>query len=124
MRLLPMAARIILAAFGLALIACGGGTSNVGGQGPQITDVNPRTGASGDQITFTPSALLPGGDEELPTNWSWNFGGGATPNTANVRFPTVTLLEPGSYVCTVSAVNANGNAWFQWELQVTDGQGL
>lgn len=42
------------------------------------------------------------------TNWTWNFGGGATPNTSTLQNPTATFPTPGSYNVTLSIVTQNG----------------
>lgn len=45
-----------------------------------------------------------------PTSWSWNFGGGATPNTSTDAVPSITLGQAGGYTCTVTASNASGTS--------------
>lgn len=83
---------------------------------PNITAVTPLTGITGTVANF--SAANAGG---APTSWSWNFGGGAVPNTSTLAAPSVTLAGPGSYSATVTATNAIGSSPFNFTLQVSDG---
>jgi PKD repeat protein len=92
----------------LALSACGGGGGGTpappGTPSPAITAISPLTGQSGDQVTFTATT-----SGSTITIWDWDFAGGANPNSAN-RGPqvTVTLGNPGTYVCQVDGENQ----WF------------
>lgn len=46
----------------------------------------------------------------VPTSWSWNFGGGATPNTSTSENPTnICFYTPGSYFVVLTATNSNGS---------------
>lgn len=80
----------------------------VGGSGgvPVITAVSPigTIGCPGSNVTF--SATVSGS----PTSWSWNFGGGATPNTSTDANPLVTLGAAGTYNGTVTATNGFGTS--------------
>lgn len=42
------------------------------------------------------------------TAWNWNFGGG-TPATSTVQNPVVSYANPGNYMVSLSATNANGS---------------
>ncbi len=47
----------------------------------------------------------------FPTSWSWNFGGGATPNTSTLENPSnICFNTPGSYPVVLTATNANGSS--------------
>lgn len=80
---------------------------------PEITEVTPLLGDVGSSQTF--NATNVGG---VATTWSWNFGGGATPNTSTSAAPDVTLGTAGSYSCTVTATNVTGNDVFPFTLVV------
>ncbi|HYE77316.1 MAG TPA: PKD domain-containing protein [bacterium] len=83
---------------------------------PNVTAVSPLSGAAATSKTF--AATVSGG---TPTSWSWNFGGGATPNTSTASGPTVTLGATGSYNASVTATNATGADTFNFTLTVTAG---
>jgi len=72
---------------------------------PVITAVNPQGGQPGSSIGFSATTTGP-----APTSWSWNFGGGATPNTSAQSSPFVTLGSAGSYAGTVTATNEFGSS--------------
>ncbi|HYE79601.1 MAG TPA: PKD domain-containing protein, partial [bacterium] len=59
---------------------------------------------AGAQVSFTATA------SNFPTVWNWDFGGGATPNTATGAAPQVTLGAAGVYNGTVTATNAAGSS--------------
>jgi PKD repeat protein len=65
---------------------------------PDITAVAPKSGVSGAVIQPVPTNA--GGPVE---SWTWNFGGGALPNTSNDASPQITLGAPGSYNASVIA---------------------
>lgn len=91
----------------LMLSACGGGTSVVPPTAPPvITAVTPTgaVGAAGTEVTFSATAT------GSPTEWEWDFGGGAFPLTSTEASPRVTLLREGSFAGTVTAANAIGVA--------------
>ncbi|MCG3152663.1 MAG: hypothetical protein GEEBNDBF_01965 [bacterium] len=81
---------------------------------PNITAVTPLSGQTASTPTF--SATNTG---DPATSWSWNFGGGATPNTSTAANPTVTLGAVGTYNCSVTATNVAGNSVFPFTLTVT-----
>lgn len=69
------------------------------GPPPDITDVNPDTACTGATVTFTYTNIGTPAD-----NWSWNFGGGATPNTSTLENPIVVITStPGVYNGTLLA---------------------
>lgn len=41
-------------------------------------------------------------------SWSWNFGGGATPNTSALQNPLITFATPGAYDVTLTVNTQNG----------------
>ena len=45
----------------------------------------------------------------IPTTWSWNFGGGGTPNTSTVKNPTIQFNTIGTYTVTLTATNTLGS---------------
>jgi len=63
-----------------------------------------NVGSPCDVVTFNAIAT------NSPTSWSWNFGGGASPNTSTAPLPQVTLLALGTYNGTVIATNAAGSS--------------
>ena len=89
-----------------------------GAAAPVLTGVSPLAGVTGSGATF--SATNAGGPA---TSWSWNFGGGAAPNTSVLATPNVTLGAIGSYGGTVTASNASGSsAPFNFTLSINDGK--
>ncbi|MBN2081424.1 PKD domain-containing protein [bacterium] len=85
-----------------------------GAPAPEVTDVQPQGGITGDDVTFV--ATVTG----TPATYSWNFGGGATPNTSSAVSPTVTLGAPGTYNAsvTVSSGAKAGGGQFDFQLEV------
>ncbi|MEO7995264.1 MAG: hypothetical protein ABI743_12770, partial [bacterium] len=73
---------------------------------PVISSVSPggAVGRTDDIVMFSAVA------SNLPTSWSWNFGGGATPNVAVVPAPTVGLALRGAYTGSVTATNTFGTS--------------
>jgi len=46
----------------------------------------------------------------VPTSWSWSFGGGAIPNTSTAENPTnICFNTPGNYFVVLTATNTNGS---------------
>jgi len=45
----------------------------------------------------------------IPTTWSWNFGGGGTPNTSTIKNPTIQFNTIGTYTVTLTATNSLGS---------------
>ncbi len=54
--------------------------------------------ATGGSVTFTDLSI-----GATPTAWSWNFGGGGTPNTSAAQNPVITFNTPGTYTVTLTA---------------------
>ncbi len=82
-------------------------------QAPSIVSAGPSIGLTGALTTF--SVIVSGG---APDSYSWNFGGGATPNTASVANPSTALGTVGTYTVTVSVANAHGNDSLDFSLNV------
>jgi hypothetical protein len=57
------------------------------------------------------------GSEAL--TFSWDFGGGAEPNTSNAPSPTVTLGSRSNYLCNLTVSNPYGTYEFSFWLQVS-----
>ncbi|MBN2081917.1 PKD domain-containing protein [bacterium] len=80
---------------------------------PEITAVSPLSGISGEATVF--SATVTGSE---PLNYSWDFGGGATPNTSTESEPEVTLGAINTYYATLTVSNASGDDEFNFTLDV------
>jgi PKD repeat protein len=86
---------------------------------PHLYGLTPNSGDTGTQVTFT------GGSNGGPVaSWSWDFGGGAVPNTSTATAPKVTLGPTGQYAASVTATNPNGSSTLNFTLYVTDFGGL
>jgi len=83
------------------------------GDVPDITDVAPTMGLTGEPITFVPTLT---GFE--PMMFFWNFDGGAIPDSSMDANPEVILGEPGTYDASVMASNIFGNHTYNWTLFV------
>jgi hypothetical protein len=83
-----------------------------------ITGVTPQSGISGELVEFSPQvtgSLL---------RYSWDFGGGADPNTSEFAHPLETLGAAGQYTVTVTVDNDFGDpAEYQFTLTVEEKQG-
>lgn len=64
---------------------------------------NPTTVPVGSSVAFTDLST------NSPNSWSWNFGGGGTPNTSSVQNPNITFNTVGTYTISLTAGNAFGN---------------
>jgi len=73
-----------------------GRQASSGGE-PEITDVSPTGGFTGANVML--QATISG---SAPDSYSWDFGGGATPNTSSAATPTVTLGAPGIYPASLT----------------------
>ncbi len=73
---------------------------------PPVADFEgvPTTVNAGSTVSFTD--LSYGG---AVTSWSWDFGGGGTPNTSTAQNPTITYNTPGYYDVTLTVTNAYGS---------------
>jgi len=85
-------------------------------QPPNIIDVNPKSGVSGMEVQF--NATVTG---DAPISFTWDFGGGASPNNVVTDVPaaTVTLGAPNDYTVSVHAENAAGSDDFSFTLSVS-----
>ena len=89
------------------------------GDPPRITAVTPSSGMSGSTVTFTPV------NHGAPIiSASWNFGGGATPNTSTDVKPVERLGGIGPYQGTLVASSATGRTSFPFSFQVTPHDGV
>jgi hypothetical protein len=80
-----------------------------------ITGVTPQTGISGELLEFIPAVT-----GSLLT-YSWDFGGGADPNTSEFGRPLATLGAAGQYTVTVEVDNRFGDpASYQFTLTVEE----
>jgi len=77
-----------------------------------VLNVTPTEGDSGQEVTF--SADVQG---TAPLSYSWNFGGGAVPNTSSDPGPTVTLGDIGTYSATLEVSNSYGSHAFAFTLR-------
>jgi PKD repeat protein len=85
------------------------------GHSPVIGDVSPREGIAGSYVTL--AADITG---TLPLSYSWDFGGGATPNTSMAARPTVTMGAAGSYSASLTVSNAFGSDTYDFLLTVSE----
>ncbi len=83
------------------------------GEPPYIVSLSPQAGEEGSEVNF--SAVVTG-DE--PISYTWNFGGGANPNTSNDPAPTVTLGAPNTYNASLYVENPYGSDTFNFDLVV------
>ncbi|MBN2082849.1 PKD domain-containing protein [bacterium] len=83
---------------------------------PEITDVQPSGGHTGESETFTATVT---GTE--PLTYAWDFGGGATPNTSTAVAPEVTLGAVGDYSASLTVTNEGGADTFDFNLVVDEG---
>ncbi len=77
--------------------------------GPSIASIAVPSGLNAGE-SFTFSATTTGTDVVA---WSWNFGGGADPNTSTLESPMVTLVnpstdDPATYTVTLIVTDADG----------------
>ncbi len=80
---------------------------------PKVTAVLPTAGETGSQQLFYPFE-----DGGMSATYQWNFGGGATPNTSNDDWPSVTLGATGVYDASVTATNNGGSSTVNFKLYV------
>ena len=80
--------------------AFGGGIGTAAG----IDRIRPQDGISGTPATFRVEPI-----GTPPITYSWDFGGGAAPNTSTTMKPAVTLGEPGVYEGSVTVSNSYGD---------------
>lgn len=96
----------LLVALLIFATGCGGG----GGDSilPTVTAVTPTgvVGITGSPASFTATV----GNLVAGATFTWNFGGGATPNASSDATPDVTLGTTGSYLGSVQVCNPDGCA--------------
>jgi PKD repeat protein len=84
------------------------------GNPPAINSVSPLSGGANDNVTFTADVT------NTVADWSWDFGGGATPNTSTDASPAVMLAGKGDYSASVTATNPFGSNTFNFTVSVSD----
>lgn len=80
---------------------------------PAVSSVYPTWGREHSSLTVYANT-----QGMLPLEYSWNFGGGATPNTSSDAAPSITLGNPGAYNCTLNLSNSLGSANYNFMLHV------
>ncbi|MEP0813581.1 MAG: PKD domain-containing protein [bacterium] len=83
---------------------------------PTVLGVSPLEGDANEVVVF--SASVAG---TPPFTYSWNFGGGAIPNTSTASSPAATLGDPGTYSASVTVTNDIGSDTFDFNLTVNAG---
>lgn len=86
----------------------------VGGIPPVVNFVEGRSGFDGSAVTLKPDINGSVG------SYSWNFGGGATPNTSTAAQPSVTLGAPGLYEASLVVISGAGSDTYNFYLSVLD----
>jgi PKD repeat protein len=79
---------------------------------PVVMSVNPLNCIQGEPAAF--SAVIQGS----ASSYSWDFGGGAIPNTSTASAPDVTAAVTGLYHATLAVANAYGQDEFSFDLRV------
>ena len=95
------------------IIGCSG--SPVLPDPPQVVSVSPSEGVENSKVTF--SAETTGGSV---TYWLWSFADAASPATSTESQPTVTLGGNGSYDCSVTVSNEDGEDTLNFTLTITE----
>ncbi len=80
---------------------------------PDIVGVGPQHGSPGNVVSFVAVAY-----GTQPFTYSWDFGGGATPNTSDNPQPQVILGPGGKYAASVTISNDYGVDTFDFTLLV------
>jgi gliding motility-associated-like protein len=89
-----------------------------GGPNPSFT-ASTLTPCEGDCISFTDNSS---GDNI--SSWSWNFGGGAVPNTSNDQNPSnICFNTVGSYTVSLTITDNNGTSTTEQTITVLDCSG-
>jgi len=95
--------------------------TEIPGEPPQIISVSPTEGNSGTEATFSAGVTGDG-----PLEYSWNFGGGASPNQSADPAPTATLSRGGTlpapirtYPATLTVTNPYGADVLAFDLDVS-----
>ncbi|HKZ41397.1 MAG TPA: PKD domain-containing protein, partial [Candidatus Hodarchaeales archaeon] len=74
----------------------------------------PLAGSPGQSATFVANV-----DGTTPFTYSWNFGGGANPNTSTQASPAVTLAGAGSYNGSLTVTNSVDQDVFNFTLSIS-----
>jgi len=80
---------------------------------PEIESISPKSGHSGDELEV--HAVITGTN---PKSVTWDFGGGAVPNTTTERTATVTLGDEGRYTASLSVTSPYGEDSMNFTLTV------
>ena len=88
-------------------VLCGGDVP------PEVLSVSPLSGTTGTEVRFC--AVIAGA---TPITYSWDFGGGAEPDTSTEESPTVVLSDSDTYNCSLTTANAYGEDMFEFVLNV------
>jgi PKD repeat protein len=81
---------------------------------PVVNSVSPLAGGAREELTMTADVT------GVVTNWAWDFGGGATPNTSTDASPVITLKGRGDYSASVTVSNPFGSDTYNFQLIVAD----
>lgn len=113
-------------ALSLLLASCTGGGGLGFDPGPTgdditISDVTHTTMVSGESCTFHVNTFSIYGS--VPSTYSWDFGGGATPNTSSASNPVVLLGAAGAYMGKIEVWTATGYAYQNFAYTITTGAG-
>jgi len=82
---------------------------------PEIREIWPRAGETGTELTLSARVL-----GTPPLAYSWNFGGGAIPDTSTEASPTVLLNWPsGVYNASLTVTNSYGEDTRSFSLLVS-----
>ena len=84
------------------------------GTPPQISSAAPESGTAG--ASLAASCINGGGAAD---SFSWDFGGGASPNTSTLQAPEIELGAAGTYNCTLTLANAAGTDDYAWQLVIS-----
>jgi uncharacterized membrane protein len=78
---------------------------------------SPTSPVGGSDVTFTDTST------EIPTSWLWTFGDplGGLLNTSTAQSPIYAYNLPGTYVVTLTAINADGTSAVSHRVVVSDG---
>ena len=77
----------------------------------RIESVSPTVWRAGGEVTL--KAVVSGSE---PLSYSWDFGGGATPNSSSDESPTVTLNSAGDYNARLIVSNSYGEDVYDFTL--------
>ena len=80
---------------------------------PVVIAVHPLSCTTGLPLAFAATV------EGSVDSYSWDFGGGAAPNTSTDSAPTVTAGAPGVYSASVTVSNAYGSDAYSFDLTVS-----